>query len=32
VRAESLERAREIALPLARVEGLPAHAAALEPR
>jgi histidinol dehydrogenase len=25
-----LERAREIALPLARVEGLPLHAAALE--
>ena len=32
VRAHSLERAREIALPLARVEGLPRHAAALEPR
>jgi histidinol dehydrogenase len=32
VRADSLDRAREIALPLARVEGLPAHAAALEPR
>ena len=32
VRATSLERAREIALPLARVEGLPLHAAALEPR
>jgi histidinol dehydrogenase len=30
--ATSLERAREIALPLARVEGLPRHAAALEPR
>jgi histidinol dehydrogenase len=30
VRARSLERAREIALPLARVEGLPRHAAALE--
>jgi len=30
--ATSLERAREIALPLARVEGLPLHAAALEPR
>ena len=30
--ASSLERAREIALPLARVEGLPRHAAALEPR
>ncbi len=27
-----LERAREIALPLARVEGLPLHAAALEVR
>jgi histidinol dehydrogenase len=32
VRADSLDRAREIALPLARVEGLPRHAAALEPR
>ena len=32
VRATSLERAREIALPLARVEGLPRHAAALERR
>ena len=32
VRATSLERAREIALPLARVEGLPRHAAALEVR
>jgi histidinol dehydrogenase len=32
VRATSLERAREIALPLARVEGLPRHAAALELR
>ena len=30
--ATSLERAREIALPLARVEGLPRHAAALEQR
>ena len=30
--ATSLERARDIALPLARVEGLPRHAAALEPR
>ena len=30
--ATSLERAREIALPLARVEGLPRHAAALELR
>jgi histidinol dehydrogenase len=30
--ATSLERAREIALPLARVEGLPRHAAALEAR
>ena len=30
--ATSLERAREIALPLARVEGLPRHAAALEKR
>ena len=30
--ATSLERAREIALPLARVEGLPRHAAALERR
>ena len=30
VRADSLDRAREIALPLARVEGLPRHAAALE--
>ena len=29
VRADSLDRAREIALPLARVEGLPRHAAAL---
>ena len=28
VRAESLERAREIALPLARIEELPRHAAA----
>ncbi|MBA3475375.1 MAG: histidinol dehydrogenase [Actinobacteria bacterium] len=32
VRADSLERVREIALPLARVEGLPRHAVALEPR
>ena len=32
VRADSLDRAREIALPLARVEGLPLHAAALEAR
>jgi histidinol dehydrogenase len=32
VRATSLDRAREIALPLARVEGLPRHAAALELR
>jgi histidinol dehydrogenase len=32
VRATSLERAREIALPLARVEGLPRHAAALDQR
>jgi histidinol dehydrogenase len=32
VRATSLERAREIALPLARAEGLPRHAAALELR
>ena len=32
VRADSLDRAREIALPLARAEGLPRHAAALEPR
>jgi histidinol dehydrogenase len=32
VSATSLERAREIALPLARVEGLPRHAAALELR
>ena len=32
VRADSLDRAREIALPLARIEGLPRHAAALEPR
>ena len=32
VRATSLERAREIALPLARIEGLPRHAAALEER
>ena len=32
VRADSLDRAREIALPLARVEGLPRHAEALEPR
>jgi histidinol dehydrogenase len=32
VQAVSLERAREIALPLARVEGLPRHAAALEAR
>jgi histidinol dehydrogenase len=31
VRATTLDRAREIALPLARVEGLPRHAAALEP-
>jgi histidinol dehydrogenase len=30
VTATTLERAREIALPLARAEGLPAHAAALE--
>jgi histidinol dehydrogenase len=30
VAATTLERAREIALPLARAEGLPAHAAALE--
>jgi histidinol dehydrogenase len=30
VTASTLERAREIALPLARAEGLPAHAAALE--
>jgi histidinol dehydrogenase len=30
--ATSLERARDIALPLARVEGLPRHAAALEQR
>jgi histidinol dehydrogenase len=30
--ATSLERAREIALPLARVEGLPRHAATLEQR
>jgi histidinol dehydrogenase len=30
--ATSLERAREIALPLARVEGLPRHAAAMEQR
>ena len=30
--ATSLERAREIGLPLARVEGLPRHAAALEQR
>ena len=30
--AAGLARAREIALPLARVEGLPLHAAALEPR
>jgi histidinol dehydrogenase len=30
--ATSLEAARRIALPLARVEGLPRHAAALEPR
>ena len=32
VRAASLDRARELALPLARAEGLPRHAAALEPR
>lgn len=32
VRASSLEAARAIVLPLARVEGLPRHAAALEPR
>ena len=32
VRADSLDRAREIALPLARVEGLPRHAAALAAR
>ncbi|MEO5575754.1 MAG: histidinol dehydrogenase [Gaiellaceae bacterium] len=32
VRADSLERVREIALPFARVEGLPRHAAALESR
>lgn len=32
VSAVSLERARAIALPLARAEGLPRHAAALEPR
>jgi histidinol dehydrogenase len=32
VYATSLERAREIALPLARAEGLPRHAAALAPR
>jgi len=32
VRATSLDRAREIVLPLARVEGLPRHAAALELR
>ena len=32
VSARSLERARAIALPLARAEGLPRHAAALEPR
>ncbi len=30
--AEGVEQARRIALPLARVEGLPLHAAALEPR
>ncbi len=30
--AEGLRRAREIAAPLARAEGLPLHAAALEPR
>ena len=30
--SDGLERARRIALPLARVEGLPLHAAALEPR
>jgi histidinol dehydrogenase len=32
VRAASLDRVREIALPLARIEGLPRHAAALERR
>ncbi len=32
VRADSLERAREIALPLARIEGLPRHAEALAAR
>jgi histidinol dehydrogenase len=32
VRATSLDRAREIALPLARTEGLQRHAAALELR
>lgn len=32
VRADSLERVREIALPFARVEGLPRHGAALDAR